>query len=84
MTINWFPIFIRQDFIDTGLVSQELSLDFGDLGTQSLLVTKGNLIGVLYNEVFLCLELNGENPMSFEDQLLWVDDDDQVWLGIPA
>ncbi len=82
MIYNWFYIINKNDFDDTGLVSQELTLELENVGQKTILVTKGIMLGITYEGIFLPLQLNDENPFEFEDHAIQIDDDDNIFLGI--
>ncbi len=79
-----YKLFNLDEFEATEFVSRTLSVFLGDLGLKSILVTKGNLVSVLYDGVFLSLNLNDKNPFEFEDRAIFLDPDNDVWLGIKA
>lgn len=81
MTYLWFKIFNRTDFEATGVVSRTYSLNLEGVGLKSILVTKGETIGITYDDVFLSLELNEKNPLEFEGYAIYVDENDDVYLG---
>ncbi len=82
MTYDAYRIIKLDDFNATGLVSKQLSLVIGSLGTKTILVTKGNLVSILYDDIFLSLNLNAKNPFEFEDHAIFIDPDNYIWLGI--
>lgn len=82
MTYTWFPIFNLEEFLALGLVSKTYTLTLEGIGQKDILVTHGELVGITYDGHFLTLSLNDKNPFEFEDHAVYVDEDDQVWLGI--
>jgi hypothetical protein len=81
MNYNWFKIFNKNEFISSGLVSRTYTLDLEGIGQQDVLATRGESIGVTHDGVFLILELNGENPFKFDDKAVYVDANNDVYLG---
>lgn len=79
--IQWYNIYNKTDFEDANLVSRELTKTLGELGEKTILLTKGNGIGITIDGVFLVLELNDKNPFKSGDWLAYVDEDDEIWLG---
>ncbi len=79
--INWYNVCNKTTFEETELVSQKLTLTLGDLGEKEILITQGNEFGVTIDGYFLCASLNDKNPFQNQDFLLYVDEDDEVWLG---
>lgn len=82
MIFDWYKIFNLTEFEALGLVSREYTLDFEDLGEQTVLVTKGNTVGLLYNTFFLSIDLNSENPFYFDGYAVYKDDNNDIYLGI--
>jgi hypothetical protein len=71
----------RQEFIDLDLVSRSFDIEeLASLGT--VLLTKGNGICLTVAGVMLMVELNDKNPFCYGDYLVYVDDDDLIWLGV--
>lgn len=79
---NWYQVFNRQAFLDTGLVSREFELFITDVGQKTILVTKGVGVSMLYEGVFLMVGLNDKNPFRIGEHAVFVDEVDDVWLGI--
>lgn len=82
MIYDWFPIFNRATFLATGLVSRTLTLTLEGIGNREILVTLGDYLGVTYEGVFLVIDLNDKNPFEFDLMAVYVDADDNVWLGL--
>lgn len=82
MNYTWFYIFNYEDFIDTGLVSKTYSLILDGIGLKDVLVTKGVEVGLTYEGIFLPLNMNDKNPFEFEDHAIYIDENENVWLGI--
>ncbi len=83
MIYNWFKIFNKTAFEATGLVSKTYSLMLEGVGQKDILVTKGNLIGMTVDGVFLGLEMGDHNPFEFDVFAIYLDDlTGDVYLGI--
>lgn len=82
MTFTWFKIFNRAEFIALDLVSKVYILDLDGIGEKEIMVTKGNTYGILYEGVFLSLELQDQNPFAFDGHAIYVDANNDVFLGI--
>lgn len=78
---RWFYIFTLTDFEALGLVSRTYELTLTGVGKKEILVTKGNYVGITVDGVFLPISLHDKNPFEFEDMAIYIDTDDQVWLG---
>lgn len=82
MIYDWYNIFNLAEFNDLGLVSRELSLELEGVGSKTLRITKGNYTSILYNDVFLPIEMIDKNPFEFDGHAVYVDENDDVFLGI--
>ena len=83
MIYTWYEIFNKTTFVALGLVSKNYSLNLEGIGQKNILVLKGNTIGIVYNDVFLSLETNNENPFVFDDIAVYIDENDDVFIGFP-
>lgn len=81
---NWFQIFNRQAFLDADLPSREYEVFISGVGQKTVLATKGIGVGLLYEGIFLMIGLNEKNPFRMENYACYVDENDDVWLGIYA
>lgn len=82
MIYDWYKIVNVSDFEELGLPSQEITLELEGLGEKTILVTKGNAVSILYEGIFLSANFNDKNPFEFEDHAIYVDSNDDLWLGI--
>jgi len=77
-----YKLFNLTEFNALGLVSRKLTLFLGTLGQKEILITKGNLVSILYEGILLGINLNDKDPFEFEDHAVFLDINDDVWLGI--
>lgn len=82
MTYDWYLIFNKAEFEALELPSKEYTLNLEDIGEKTILVTQGNFVSILYESVFLPLEMNTKNPFEFDGHAIYVDDNDDVYLGV--
>ncbi len=80
---NWFRIFNKTEFDNSGLVSRTITPTFVGIGVVNILITNGYKTGITYNDIFLSLELNGENPFEFEGHAIYIDEIFDVFIGLP-
>ncbi len=80
-TYDWYKIINIADFEAADIPSRELTLELEGLGQKTILVTKGNLISILYEGIFLA-PVNGKNPFEFEEHAVYTDVNGDLWLGI--
>lgn len=79
---DWYKIFLKTDFEALDLVSQNLSVFLDGIGQKEILVTKGNLLGITYEDEFLAVNFEGQNPHQKGNYAVYLDADNYVWLGI--
>lgn len=83
MIFDWFKIINLDDFQDTGLPSQQVTAVFGSkLGLQTAIVTQGNTVSVLFDGIYLSLNLNSKNPFVFENHAIFLDANGDIWCGV--
>lgn len=82
MDFDWYNLFLKQDFLDTGLVSKKLTVTLDGIGEKEILITKGNEISILYDGVFLPIYFTDKNPYVKDGYAVWEDENGIVWLGI--
>lgn len=79
---NWFKIFNKTEFLAAELVSKTYTLNLEAIGQKDILVTLGNALGVTYDGIFLYLVDGGANPFEWESHALYIDANNDVFLGI--
>jgi hypothetical protein len=82
MTAKWFNIINKNDFLDLDLPSKELELNLTDIGVKTILVTSGVGVSLVYEGIQLMVGLNDRNPFSFEGHAVYLDSNNDIWLGI--
>lgn len=89
MTFTWFKVFNLAEFEALGLVSKTYTLILEGIGQKDVLVTKGELTSILYEGIFLPINLNDINPFIKEGEAdgelahaVYIDASDNVYLGI--
>jgi hypothetical protein len=81
MNYDWYEIFNLGEFNALGLVSKTYTKVLEGLGEKDILVVKANKVSMIYDDVMLSLEMNG-NPFEFEGYAVYIDEDENVYLGI--
>ena len=79
---DWFKVFNSDEFEALGLVSKKYTYNLEGLGTKSFLVTKGDMLSVTFEGVFLSLDSNSQNPFEFDDMAIYRNSDNDVFWGI--
>lgn len=82
MSFNWYKIINRAEFEATGLVSREVEVILDGIGLKTILVTKGRLYSITYDGIMLSIGVTAENPFVFEGHAVYLDSNDDIWLGI--
>lgn len=82
MNYDWYNLFNKTEFEAEDLTSRTLTLDLEGVGVSEVLVTKGNMLGITYQGVFLPINLDDKNPFDFEGYAVYLDENDDVHLGI--
>lgn len=86
MIFNWFKIFNLSEFLATDLVSKEYLVILEGVGQKEILVTRGNQISMVYEDVFLPIQFEDDNPFVRHGDAasygIYKDANDDVWLGI--
>lgn len=82
MIYDWYKIINLDEFTALNLVSRSLVLNFDQLGQKTILVTKGELLSILIDGIFLSVNLNGVNPFEFDSHAVYVDANNDIWVGI--
>jgi hypothetical protein len=82
MQFNWYRLINRQEFIDSELVSVLATVTLIDFGQKEVLVTKGEAVGITIDDVFLPVEMNDKNPYRIGERAVFVDANDDIWLGV--
>lgn len=82
MEFNWYNLFKKQEFLDTGLVSKKLTVTLEGIGEKEILITKGNETSILYDGVFLPINFTDKNPFTKDGYAVWEDANGIVWLGV--
>ncbi len=79
---DWYRLFNKTDFEATGLTSYSITLDLEGVGLREVMIVKGNTISLIIDELMLAVNLNGRNPFRYGTRAVWLDDNDDVWLGV--
>ena len=88
MIFNWYKIFNLDEFLALDLVSKTYLVVLTGIGQRDILVTRGNNVSIVYEDVVLSLEFEDLNPFvrvgTASSYAIYKDEDNDVWLGFPA
>ncbi len=82
MNYDWFKVFNMDEFEGLGLVSKEYEVVLEDYGLKSIYVFKGDFVSVLFDDVFLTVNLNDRSPFAIDQRAVFMDDNLDVWVGV--
>ena len=89
MIFTWYKIFNKTEFEALGLESKTYPIIFQGVGQKEILVTKGIMVSLKYEGVFLPIKLNDKNPFiklgETDDDLahaVYIAENNDVYLGI--
>lgn len=82
MIYDWYKIYNLTEFNALSLTSIELEIILTGNALKEIMITKGNYVGVLIDDVFLPINLNSKNPFEFEDRAVYLDSNNDIWVGI--
>lgn len=82
MSFDWYKIINRAEFLATGLTSREVEVVLEGIGLRTILVTQGRLTSLVYDGVMLPIGVTEANPFIFDGYAVYLDANDDVWLGV--
>lgn len=82
MNWKWFKIFSMIEFVGTGLVYKDYQVELEGLGVYTIRALQGQRQNILFDSVFLTVNLNAKNPFTFEGRGVFVDENQDVWVGV--
>lgn len=82
MNYNWYNLFNLTEFEETGLVSRTITTSLLGIGSEDVLITKGFQTCITYKEALL--KINDQEVFSFGGYATYLDENADVWLGVPA
>jgi hypothetical protein len=82
MIYAWYKIFNLAEFEAKGLPSFSYTVELEDRGQFDILVTKGNLVSIIFESVMLPMNFNSKNPFEFDGHASYIKENGDVYLGI--
>jgi hypothetical protein len=86
MIFDWYMLFSLTEFLETDLVSRSLDVILDGVGEETILITRGNEIGIQYADVFMMINFEDQNPMIAQGDAatyaVYKDQSENIWLGI--
>jgi hypothetical protein len=82
MSYTAYLIFNKDEFEALELISKTYTVNLPDLGQKDIIVTNGNLLGITFEGVYLAINLNSKNPFFKDGYAVFLDEDNDVYLGI--
>jgi hypothetical protein len=88
MTFDWFKLFNYDEFLALNLFSKTYQVVLEGIGQRDILVTRGNYVSVIYEDVFMSILFEDANPFTREGDAktyaVYKDSNGDVHLGIEA
>jgi len=81
-TWSWYKIINLDIFEATTLPSIEATVNFEGIGLKKVLILQGAYVSLLYEGIFLSIAMNDANPFVFEGHAAYLDENNDIWLGI--
>lgn len=82
MNFDWYKIINKTEFEALDLVSKEVEVILDGIGLSTILVTKGNLISLVYDGVMVSIGVTEDNPFVFDGYAVYLDENNDIWLGV--
>jgi len=79
---NWFNIFNYDEFIALDIPARDLVVVLQGIGTESILISRGNILSVTFRGVYLPINLLDINPKIEDGYGVFLDESNDVWIGI--
>ena len=82
MSVNWYNVGNKTEFLEKGIPQETKTLDLEDLGRVDVVFLNGFNFSVIFNGEMLIPELNGKNPWYTKKNTCYVDKQtNEVWVG---
>lgn len=86
MIFDWYNIFNLDEFLSFGLISKSYFPTLEGIGDEEILVVKSNLTSVIFRDVMLPIQFNGDNPIVREGDdgtyAVYIKENNDVYVGI--
>lgn len=79
---DWYKLFNFDEFMALELSSRSYAVVLQNVGNETILISRGNLLSISFRGVYLPIDLLGINPNAKEGYASFLDDNRDVWLGI--
>jgi hypothetical protein len=86
MMYDWYNLFNLTEFLALNLVSRTLQVVLSGIGQKDILITRGNEVSIVFEDVILPVQFSEENPFTRVGDAgtygVYIDEAQDVWLGI--
>ena len=79
---NWFKLFNFDEFIAADIPCRDFVAVLQGIGTETILISRGNILSITFRGVYLPVNLLDINPKISEGYGSFIDEAGDVWLGI--
>jgi hypothetical protein len=80
MIYDWYELFNLSEV--NSRVSFEKTMILEGLGQKTILVVNGETTSIIYDDIMLSINLNDRIPFEFEGHVVFLDSNNNIWLGI--
>ena len=82
MNYNWYNLFNESEFLAEDIPSRELEVSLEGIGTETILIVRGNYTSIIYSGVMLSVNLLNNNPFEFDAFAVYKNPSGDVILGV--
>lgn len=81
MSVNWYNVGNKTEFLEKGIPQEVKTLNLEDLGKLEVVFISGFNFSVIANGEMLTPHLNGRNPFYKTQTSCYIDENNDVWVG---
>lgn len=81
MSVNWYNVGNKTEFLNKGIPQEEKTLELEDIGDAQIVFINGFSFSVIANGEMLTPNLNGRNPFYKTKTSCYIDENNDVWVG---
>lgn len=86
--LTWYKTYNLIAFLATSLVSRTKTFPLYNVGDVDITIVNGNLTSIVFDDLagkpkMLPIDLNENNPFVFEGYGVYLDGNNDIWIGYP-
>lgn len=78
---NWYRLINQDEFLASGLPSYKFEVELIGIGLKEIMITHGNFVSILVDDIFLPINLNSKNPYRYGERAVSLDENNDIWVG---